>query len=110
MPSHTERGRAVSDLLLLLVTLPLTLLTLLMVGKRSYPVGHTVKFMDDSATVPENLVGERMVLAEGLITGEPVETIEGVLVPVWANRDGDIATTVYVNEDNILDVTRGKFP
>lgn len=98
------------DLIVLLASIPIITFLTHRVGRRNYPVGATAKFLDDSATVPRNLIGERMVLAEGVITGEPVETRDGVLVPVWATREDDDATTVYVNEDNIIDVTEGKIP
>lgn len=69
-----------------------------------YLPGVVVKFNDANATTRRP--GEAVALAEGVVNGEPIEAEGRTLVPVWTQRKGREATTVYVDTRNIISEER----
>lgn len=73
-----------------------------------YPMGATVTFADDVATVSLAKMGNVTVLASGIVNGKPVTDDAGrvLYIPCWCEREGREATTIYVGVGNIVEVKR----
>lgn len=67
---------------------------------RDYKMGATVEFFDTNATV--RMGSGEQVVAVGTVNGKILETPEATYVPLWCDRNGREATTVYVNTKNII--------
>lgn len=66
----------------------------------AYERGARVRYADGSATTSDG-----MVLAEGVVNGDPVSNGVLTYVPVWSERDsGREPTTIYVDSRNIVEV------
>ena len=84
--------------------------------KRSYPLGARLRFADNTATVALSKVHDEVVMARGIVNGEPMLAsfpahVDGEVVqrtewfiPAWTEREGREATTVWVAESNIMEV------
>ena len=73
-----------------------------------FPLGATVTFSDDSAIGP--LGDDSVRVCTGIVNGRPVVNpgCEAEYVPLWCERIGREATTVYVSSKNILSVVPAK--
>ncbi len=65
-------------------------------------IGKMVRFTDSTATTTK----DEVVVAEGIVNGEPITDGLGAVthVPVFAKRDnGRESTTIYVHVSNLME-------
>jgi hypothetical protein len=73
-----------------------------------YPHGSTVIFVDCTATVPAEEMGETLVMVEGVVTDLPIYAKGTIYVPVLSPRKGRGHSVVHIRDENVIAVERAE--
>ena len=73
-----------------------------------YPHGSMVTFVDCTATVPPEEMGETLMMVQGEVMALPVSAKGTIYVPIFAPRKGRDPSVVHIREENVIAVDRSE--